>query len=152
MPDISEAVNTAVASAIASLPTPAAVPALMPDISEAVNTAVASAIASLPTPAAVPAPEVSTKLCINSRVSFPAGDYTTEPAQAESASIGTITNIPGKLPMKINTSALTENSMIFLTPIARGPTIVAISDIQVSTGQFTIAAGSVCTVNWMIVN
>jgi hypothetical protein len=96
--------------------------------------------------------EAPEKLYIKSKMVFPAGDYSVTPAEAQSASVGTITNIPGRLTMKINTSSLTQDSMIFLTPLGRGPTLVAVSDIQASIGQFTISAGSVCTVNWMIVN
>jgi hypothetical protein len=109
-------------------------------------------VAALPVAAVPVAALPATKLALAQRAVFPADDYSVNPAEAGSSSIGTITNIAGKLSMKINTSALTEDSMVFLTPLCRGPTLVAVSDIQPSTGQFTIAAGSVCTVNWLIVN
>ena len=135
---------------------PVAAPVDAP-VATSVDTSVSAPVAApvlAPVAAPLPPPEpvIPTKLCISSRVVFPAGDYSTTPAEAGISSLGTITNIAGKLTMKVNTDALTEDSMIFLTPLGRGPTLVAISDVQVSTGQFTIAAGSVCTVNWMIVN
>lgn len=142
---VSQSVPSAVANAVAE-----AVPSAVGQaVSQAVGQAVAHAVAQV-FPAQTQAPE--TKLLLTSRVSFPAGDYTVNPGEAGSSSIGTISNIPGKLAMKVNTSALREDSLIFLTPLGRGPTLVAVSDLQPSTGQFTIAAGSVCTVNWMILN
>ena len=94
----------------------------------------------------------SAKLNVGPSAAFPSGDYSVVPAEAGSACVGTIANMPGKLTMIVNTTALTPTSVILLTPVGKGPTLVAVSDIQVQTGQFTISAGSVCTVNWLIVN
>ena len=120
------------------------------------NSSAPAPLAEVPPPVAAPvapvAPVIPEKLTLAQRVVFPADDYTVNPAEAGSASLGTVSNIPGKLAMKVNTTALTEHSMVFLTPLGRGPTLVAVSDLQPSLGQFTIAAGSVCTVNWLIIN
>jgi len=116
-------------------------------VPQAVSDAVTHAMSTF-----IPAAVTPAKILVDTKVTFPAGDYSTIAAEAGSSSIGSISNIPGKLSMKVNTTALTDHSMVFLTPLGRGPTLVAISDVQPSIGQFTIAAGSVCTVNWLIVN
>jgi hypothetical protein len=133
-------------------PAPPVVPEVLPvaaPVAPVADTVVAPVVAPVAAPVVPVIPE---KLILAQRVTFPADDYTVNPAEAGSASLGTVSNIPGKLPMKVNTKALTENSMVFLTPLGRGPTLVAVSDLQPSLGQFTIAAGSVCTVNWLIIN
>jgi hypothetical protein len=128
-------------------PAPPVVPEVLP-VAPPVEPVVAPVV-----PVVAPlVPVIPEKLTLAQRVTFPADDYTVNPAEAGSASLGTVSNIPGKLAMKVNTTALTENSMVFLTPLGRGPTLVAVSDLQPSLGQFTIAAGSVCTVNWLIIN
>jgi len=86
------------------------------------------------------------------KLAFPPGDYTDIPADAANASVGSIVNISGKLNIKIKSSILTPNSSIFVTPLGPEPTVASISNIDLKEGIFTISTGSVCTVNWMILN
>jgi hypothetical protein len=146
---------------------PVEVPVAAPVAPVAAPVEVAAPVAPVAAPAAPVAPvaapvEVAAPVAVpvaapinlqnGQKIVFPPGDYTTVPAEAGNACIGNIGNIGGKLFMKINTSILTDRSTILLTPLGRGPTLVAVSNVNAKDGQFTISAGSVCSVNWVIVN